>query len=86
MVYIIFPLTNELRKSSKRLSVKYLSPVVIYEIIDPNSFLLCTLDSELFLGLSEHERLKPAIIRTSEGNVNPLPQLKQMLHAGIRFA
>ena len=34
-------------------------------------------------GLFEHERIKPAIIRTSEGNVNNLAHLKQIMSAGI---
>ena len=34
-------------------------------MIDPNSFLLCTLDGKLLIGLLEHERLKPAVVRTS---------------------
>ena len=34
-------------------------------------------------GLFEHERIKPAIIRTSEGNVNNLAHLKQVMSTGI---
>ena len=32
------------------------------------------------LGLFEHERLKPAMLRTSEGNVSNLSQLKQVIN------
>ena len=35
-----------------------------------------TLDGKLLRGLFEHERLKPAILRTSEGNVTNLVKLK----------
>ena len=36
-----------------------------------------TLDGKLLLGLFEHERIKPAVIRTSEGNITNLAHLKQ---------
>ena len=55
----------------------------MYKIIDPRSFLLCTLDGKLLIGLNEHERLKPAVVRTNQGSVATLPQLKQVLHAGM---
>ena len=41
------------------------------------------LDRKILRGLFEHERLKPAIIRTSYGNVNSLVQLKQALTLGM---
>ena len=37
------------------------------------------LDSKILRGLFEHEILKPAIIRTSKGNIHNLPQLKQVI-------
>ena len=33
------------------------------------------LDGKILRGLFEHERLKPAIISTSQGNIHNLPQL-----------
>ena len=42
-----------------------------------------TLDGKILWGLFEHERLKPAMIRTSEGNVTDLAKLKQIINAGI---
>ena len=35
-----------------------------------------TVDGKILRGLFEHKRLKPAMLRTSEGNVNNLSQLK----------
>ena len=55
--------------SSRKVSVKYVGPVVVYMIIYPKSFLLCTLDGKLLLGFSKYERLKPAVIRTGQDNV-----------------
>ena len=73
LVYIITPLTSQLRTSSRKVSVKYVGPVVVYKIIDHKSFLLSTLDGKLLLGLSECEKLKPVVIRMSQGNVTTLP-------------
>ena len=42
-----------------------------------------TLDGKLLRGLFEHEWLKPAIIRTNQGNVTTLACLKQVLSLGM---
>ena len=76
LVYIISPLTSQLRTNSRKIAVKYVGPVVIYKIIDPHNYLLMTLDAVMLRGIFEHERLKPAIIRTNQGNVQNLPELK----------
>ena len=34
-------------------------------------------------GLCEHERLQPARLRSSEGNVSNLVKLKQIIHTGL---
>ena len=44
------------------------------------------LDGKLLRRLSEHERLKPAILRTSEGNVTNLLKLKQLFNMGLTFS
>ena len=38
---------------------------------------------KILQGLFEHERLKPAKLRTSEGNVSNLVKLKQIITTGI---
>ena len=63
--------------------VKYVGPLVIYKIVDLHNYLLMTLDGKLLNGLFEHERIKPAIIQTSEGNVTNLAHLKQVMSTGI---
>ena len=50
--------------------IKYVGPVVIYKI--PG-------------GLFEHERFKPANIRTSQGSVQNLAQVKQIINLGIKI-
>ena len=62
----------------------YVGPVVIYKIIDPHNYLLMTLAGKILRELFEHERVRPAIIRTSQGNVHNLGQLKQVINAGLK--
>ena len=58
--------------------------VVVYEIIAPHNYLLMMFDGKILRGLFEHERLKPPIIRTSQGKVHHLEQLKQVINMGHR--
>ena len=44
-----------------------------------------TLDGRILRGLIEHERLKPANIRTNQGNIQNLAQLKQVMNAGFKM-
>ena len=44
-----------------------------------------TLDGKLLRGLFEHERLNLVNIRTSQGNVQNLAQLKQVINAGLKI-
>ena len=76
LVYIISPLTSQLRTNSRKIAVKYVGPVVIYKIIDPHNYLLVTLDRVMLRGTFEHERLKATIIRTNQSNVQTLAELK----------
>ena len=74
---------SQLHTASRKVMIKYVGPVLIYKIIDPHNSLLMTLDGKILRGLFEHERLKPAILRTSEGNVNNLSHLKQVINIGF---
>ena len=83
LVYIILPLTSQLRTASRKVSIKYVGPLAVYKIVDPHNYLLMTLDGKLLRGLFEHERLKPAVIRTNQGNVMNLSKLKQVMSSGL---
>ena len=85
LVYIISPLTRQLHMASCKVAIKYVGPVVIYKIIGTHNYLLMTLDGKVLRGLFEHERLKPAIIRTSQGNVQNLAQLRQIMNTNLKF-
>ena len=85
LVYIISPLTSQLRTASQRITIKYVGPVVVYKIIDPHNYLLMTLDGKILQGIFEHERLKPAIIRTNQGNVQNVADLRQSMNTDLKF-
>ena len=72
--------------SSRKVMIKYVGPIVVYKIIDQHNYLLMTLGGRILQGLFEHERLKPTILRTSEGNVNNLAKLKQIINAGLALS
>ena len=83
LIYLISPLTSQLRTAPRKIMVKYVGPLVVYKIVDLHNYLLMTLDGKLLRGLFEHKRIKPAIIKTSEGNVTNLTHLKQVMSTGI---
>ena len=85
LVYIISPLTSQLRTNSQKIAVKYVGLVVIYKIIDPHNYLLMTLDGVMLRGIFEQERLKPTIIRTNQGNVQNLVDLKQIMNMELKL-
>ena len=85
LVYIISPLTSQLRTNSQKIAVIYVGPVVIYKIVDPHNYLLMTLDGIMLKGIFEHEGLKPTIIRTSHGNVQDLAKLKQVMSTELKL-
>ena len=60
LVYINSPLTSQLRTTSRKIAIKHIGLSA-----DLHIYLLITLDGKLLKGLFEHERLKPAVIRTN---------------------
>ena len=44
-----------------------------------------TLDGKILRDVFEHERLKHANIRISQGNIHNLAQLKQIINAGFKI-
>ena len=76
LVYIISPSTSQLWTASRKVSIKY-------KIVDPHNYFLVTLDGKLLRGLFKHERLKPAVRRTNQGNVTNLSKLKQVMSSGL---
>ena len=62
LIYIISPLTSQLRTNSWKIALKYVGPVIVNKIVDPHNYLLMTLDGIILKGIFEHKRLKPAVI------------------------
>ena len=83
LVYIISPLTSQLKTTSRKITIKYIGPLAVYKIVDPHNCLLITLDGKLLRGLFEHERLKPAAIRRNHSSVTNLSKLKQIMALGL---
>ena len=48
LVYIISPLTSQLRRNSRKVTIKYVGPLVINKIVDPHNYLLMTLDGKFY--------------------------------------
>ena len=64
LVYLISPLTTQLRTASRKVAIKYDGPLVFYKIVDPHNYLLMTIERKLLQGLFKHERLKPPVMKT----------------------
>ena len=84
LVYIISPLTSQLT-NSRKITIKYVGLVVVYKIVDPHNYLLMTLDGKILKGIFEHERLKPALIRTNHGNIQNLAELRHIMNTNLKF-
>ena len=85
LIYIISPLTSQLCTASCKIAIKYVGPIAIYNIIDPHNYLLMTLDGKILRGLFEHERLKLTTIKTNQGNIQNLAELRQDMNAKLKL-
>ena len=85
LIYIVSPLTSQLCTASHKIAIKYVGPIVIYKIIDPHNYLLMILDGKILRKLFEHERLKPATIRTKQGNIKNLAKLRQVMNTNLKL-
>ena len=43
------------------------------------------LDGVMLRGIFEHDRLKPTVVRTNQGNINNLAELKQVMNTEIKL-
>ena len=85
LVYIISLHTSQLHTTSRKVAMKYVGSLVIYKVIDPHNYLLLMLDGKILKDPFEHERLKPTIVRTGQGNVCNLAKLKQLINIGMKL-
>ena len=85
LVYNISPLPRQLHTASHKVAIKYVGPVVIYKIIDSHNYIVMTLDGKILRGIFEYERWKPTVIRTNQGNVQNLAELRQIMNTNLKF-
>ena len=85
LIYNISPLTSQLNTASCKVAIKYVDPKLIYKIIDPHNYLLRTLSGKMLRGLCAWE-IKPAIIRISQGNVQNLAELRQIMNTNLKLS
>ena len=57
---------------------------MVYKIIDPHNYLLMKFDEKILKGIFEHERLKPAVIRRNQGNVQNLGDLRLVMSTDLK--
>ena len=50
-MYIISPLTSQLRTASRKFAIKYVGPLTVYKILDPPNYLLIIMDEKSLGGL-----------------------------------
>ena len=82
-MYLISPLTSQLRTASRKVAIRYVGPLVIYKIVDPHNYLLMTMAGKLLRGVFEHKRLRPVVLKTVQGNVSTLPVLRKVMNLEI---
>ena len=85
LVYIISPLTGQFCPALHKVAIKCVGPKVVYKIINPHNYLIMTLDGKILRGFLEHKRLKPAIIRTNQGNVQNLVEPRQIMKTNLKI-
>ena len=68
---------------SRKIRCNYIEPLVIVKAVDPNQFLLMSLDGLIYPHLIEQSRLKAGTIWTTKGNVNNLADLRKALSTGL---
>ena len=83
LVFLISPLISQLRTACRKVAIKYVGPLVVYKIVDPHNYLLMTMDGKLLREVFEHERLKPVVLKTDQGNVSTLPALIKVFNLEI---
>ena len=85
LVYMYQPKGADLQTGTRKFTCEFVGPLVVYKAVSPNQFLLMTLDGKIYPHLIEETRIKAGYIRTPQGNVTTLAQLKSILKADIKM-
>ena len=82
LVYLFFPGHSLLHTGNRKFTCKFVGPLAIWKCFSPTQFVLISLDGVLYPYLIEATRLKPAVVRTTKGNVYTLSALRQLIKGG----
>ena len=85
LVYMYLPTGALLKTGSKKIACHFVGPLVIYKAISPCQFLLMSLDGLVYPHLIEETRIKPGVVRTTQGNVTTLADLKAVIRSGFKI-
>ena len=70
IVYMYQARGNVVETGSRKIRCNYIGLLVIFKAVDPNQFLLMSLDGLIYPHLIEQSRLKAGTIWTTKGNVS----------------
>ena len=82
LVYLFFPGHSLLHTGNRKFTCKFVGPLAIWKGFSPTQFVLMSLDGVLYPYLIEATRLKPAVVRTTKGNVYTLSAMRQVIKGG----
>jgi hypothetical protein len=77
LVYLLAPTHSALRTNSRKIRLDFLGPLAIFSMLDRNHAILQTLEGKQVQGVFHVARLKIAWVRTDNGAVNTMKELKQ---------
>ena len=75
LVYLFCPSNSTLTTNRRKFTCQFVGPLAIWKCFSPTQFVLMSLDGVVYPYLVEETRLKPGVIRTTNGNVFTLPAL-----------
>ena len=82
IVYLFFPGNSQLNTGLKKITCHYVGPLAIWKCFSPTQFILMSLDGVIYPFLVEETRLKPGYIRSSQGPISTLAQLRKLIKEG----
>ena len=85
IVYMYQARGGMVQTGSRKIACFFVGPLVIFQAVGPNQFLLTSLDRQIYPHLIEETRLKPGTRWTSKGNVTTLAELGQALSTGLKI-
>ena len=83
IVYMYQARGSIVETGSRKIKCKYIGPLIIFQAVGPNKFLLMSLDGLIYPHLIEQSRLKAGTIWTTKGNVNNLADLRKALSTAL---